>query len=86
MLVRTVLAAAVALTLAACGGGAKPPQNSAEASPDPATGSDAEIAADAALADEAARAEAEDAAIGGNVTPADVEAAGNIGLNAQYSQ
>ena len=86
MHIRTAIAAAAAMTLVACGDGAEAPRNSAEAAPDVPMGSDAELAADAALADEAARAEAEDAAIGGNVSPSDVEAAGNVAQIAQNAQ
>jgi len=63
------------LALAACGGGDREANGVAAPAAEVQAGSDAEIAADAELADEAARAEAEDAAIGGNVTPEDVAAA-----------
>jgi hypothetical protein len=71
------LALAACLGLAACGGAPETGQgNRAQAGPDAPTTNQAELDADAALANEAAVAEAEDAALGGNVTAADVEAAG----------
>lgn len=76
-------ALALPLAFAACGQDAPAPQNASEAAPGEAAGTDAEVAADAALADHAAQAEAEDAAIGGNVTQDDVSAAGNVVSNAQ---
>ena len=78
----TVLAVALPLALAGCGGDAEAPRNSAEPAPD-ATGSEAEVAADAALADQAAQAEAADAAYGGNLSGDDVSAANNAAANGQ---
>jgi len=76
----TCFALALPLALAACGGEPANETAGAEAAP---VGTDAEVAADAALADEAAQAEAEDAAIGGNVTANDVSAAENVTGNGQ---
>lgn len=80
----TVLATAIPLALAACGGVVEEnAASSGEAGPDAATATEAELAADAQLAGEAARAEAEDAAIGGTVSAEDVSAAGNVTVNGQ---
>jgi hypothetical protein len=79
-MLRQALLAAV-LGLAACGGSAETEQaNGIEAGPDAPATSQAELDADAALANEAAIAEAEDAAIGGDMNAADVEAARDNGF------
>lgn len=89
MRVRFVLASAIALALAACGG-ADPAQDEVsvadegpDAYPDARADDRGEVAADAALAAQAARAEAQDAAIGGTLNAAEVAAAPGVTVNGQ---
>lgn len=88
MRVRTVLASAFALALAACGGDARDDtvvqaEEEPDAFPDQRAEDRGEVAADAALAARAAEAEAADAAIGGNLNAAEVSAAPGVTVNGQ---
>ena len=78
---RSFALAMFAAALAGCGQEAPPAaQNSVET---PGVEMAPQGTGDAGLANAAAQAEAEDAAIGGNVTAEDVSAAANVTLNAQ---
>lgn len=87
MRARTILASAFALALAACGGDGREDvavqADEPDAFPDARADDRGEVAADAALAERAAEAEAADAAIGGTLNAAEVSAAPGVTVNGQ---